>query len=183
MNRSCKIAPPNRRITRGLATILASALAAAVGGCDGAHGTAPPGRAPEPSALRVKMVKPTRQDIVRRVVLPATVRADLEVTLFSKVTGFLKEITKDRGDQVKSGERIATLEIPEMISEIDHARASHVLDETTFNRLEAIRKVEKTAVTDQDLDMARAKRDMSQATLKKLETLQSYTEIRAPCNG
>jgi RND family efflux transporter MFP subunit len=129
------------------------------------------------------VVKPTRQDIIRRIVLPATVRADLEVTLFSKVTGYLKEITKDRGDRVKAGELIAILEIPEMISEIDHARASYALDETTFKRLEAIRKVERTAVTDQDIEVARAKRDMSLATLKKLETLQSYTEIRAPFSG
>jgi membrane fusion protein (multidrug efflux system) len=183
MNRSQETAPPDRRFTRALAAILISALAASAGGCDGAHGTTPTAGGPDTSAQRVKVVKPTRQDIVRRVLLPASVRADLEVTLFSKVTGFLKEITKDRGDRVKSGELIATLEIPEMISEIDHARASHALDETTFNRLEAIRKVEKTAVTDQDLDMARAKRDMSKATLKKLETLQSYTEIRAPFNG
>ncbi len=84
---------------------------------------------------------------------------------------------------MKAGELIATIEIPEMLSEIEHARASAALDDSTFKRLEAIRKVEKTAVTDQDLDMARAKRDMSKATLQKLETLQSYTEIRAPFSG
>ena len=133
--------------------------------------------------MEVQLIHPTRQDLVRKVVLPGNVRADLEVTLFAKVTGFLKEITKDRGDRLKAGDLIATLEIPEMIAEIDHARASHALDESTYKRLEAIRKVEKTAVTDQDLDMAKAKRDMSQATLKRLETLQSYTEIRAPFSG
>ncbi|HXX92982.1 MAG TPA: hypothetical protein VEN81_05070, partial [Planctomycetota bacterium] len=155
---------PGRPLPRGLATALGLAWLAAALGCDGGHGTPPATGALEPTAPLVKVVKPTRQDVVRRVVLPATVRADLEVTLFAKVTGFLKEITKDRGDRVKAGELIATLEIPEMISEIDHARASHALDETTFRRLEAIRKVEKTAVTDQDLDGARAKRDMSLAT-------------------
>ncbi|HVR82735.1 MAG TPA: efflux RND transporter periplasmic adaptor subunit [Planctomycetota bacterium] len=152
-------------------------------GCDGAHGVTPPGAEAGRSSVEVRIIKPTRQDIVRKVVLPGNVRADLEVTLYAKVTGFLKEITKDRGDRVKTGELIATLEIPEMLAEIDHARASNALDESTFKRLEAIRKVEKTAVTDQDLDIARAKRDMSLATLKKLETLQSYTEIRAPFSG
>ena len=149
------------------------------GGADRDMASTDPGKI----ALEVRVVKATRQDIVRRVVLPASVRADLEVTLYSKVTGFLKDIPKDRGDQVKAGELIATIEIPEMISEIEHARASATLDEVTFKRLEAIRKVERTAVTDQDLDMARAKRDQSQATLKKLETIQSYTEIRAPFSG
>src|SRR6187549_1121012 len=107
-------------------------------------------------AVRVKTIKPARQDIVRKVVLPATVRADSEVTLYAKATGFLKTLTKDRGDKVKAGELIAVLEIPEMLSEIAHARASFALEETTLKRLEAIRKVEKSAVTDQDLDLSRA---------------------------
>jgi RND family efflux transporter MFP subunit len=175
-------APPGLRWGPILGAVLASLSLACITGCDGANGATPPSD-PGRNALEIRAVHPTRQDLVRKVVLPASVRADLEVTLFSKVTGFLKEIPKDRGDRVKAGELIATIEIPEMVSEIDHARASAALDDSTFKRLEAIRKVEKSAVTDQDLDMARAKRDMSKATLKKLETLQSYTEIRAPFSG
>jgi RND family efflux transporter MFP subunit len=181
MNRYDASAPPEPWRGPLLAAVFGGLLLAC-GGCDRARGETPP---PDSSrgALEVRAVRLVRRDLVRKVVLPASVRADLEVTLYAKVTGFLKEIPKDRGDRVKAGERIATIEIPEMLSEIEHARASAALDESTFQRLEAIRKVEKTAVTDQDLDMARAKRDMSKATLKKLETLQSYTEIRAPFGG
>jgi membrane fusion protein (multidrug efflux system) len=168
---------------RELLTALLSALViAASGGCGKADGSAP-GPAADGGALAVRVTRPLRQEVVRRVVLPATVRADLEVTLYAKVTGYLKEITKDRGDKVKAGERVALLEIPEMVSEIAHAKASYELEDATLRRLEAIRKVEKTAVTDQDLDLARAKRDMAKATLKKLETLHESTEIRAPFAG
>lgn len=138
---------------------------------------------PETTVVRVRTVKPARQDLVRKVLLPAGVRADSEVTLYAKATGFLKSLTKDRGDKVKAGELIAVLEIPEMLSEIAHARASFALEETTLKRLESIRKIEKSAVTDQDLDLARAKRDMAEATLKRLEILRGYTEIRAPFDG
>jgi RND family efflux transporter MFP subunit len=156
-------------------------LGAALWGCGKTDGSLQAASAG--SVLPVRVTKPIRQEVVRRVVLPATVRADLEVTLYAKVTGYLKEITKDRGDKVKTGELVALLEIPEMISEVAHAKASFDLEDATFRRLEAIRKVEKTAVTDQDLDLARAKRDMAKAALKKLETMQAYTEIRAPFAG
>ena len=159
---------------------MAMLLLGCVLGCDRASGAA---TTPAEAAVRVKTVKPARQDIVRKVILPATVRADSEVTLYAKATGFLKSITKDRGDRVKAGELIAVLEIPEMNSEIAHAKASFALEDTTLKRLEAIRKVEKSAVTDQDLDLSRAKRDMAEATVKRLETLRSYTEIRAPFDG
>jgi RND family efflux transporter MFP subunit len=163
------------------AAILLALAVALSSGCGKADGSSP--GPSDASAVSVRVTKPIRQEVVRRVVLPATVRADLEVTLYAKVTGYLKEITKDRGDKVKAGERVALLEIPEMISEIAHAKASYELEDATLRRLEAIRKVEKTAVTDQDLDLARAKTDMAKASLKKLETLHEYTEIRAPFAG
>jgi RND family efflux transporter MFP subunit len=174
-------APPLRTRRRwGFVLVLALGAGSATG-CGKADGSSAPGQ--EAKILSVRVTKPVRRDAVRRVVLPATVRADYEVTLYSKVTGYLKEISKDRGDKVKAGELVALLEIPEMISEIAHAKASYELEDATFKRLEAIRKVEKTAVTDQDLDLARAKRDMADASLKKLLTMQNYTEIRAPFSG
>ena len=160
--------------------LIAAALLAAVAGCDRSGGSV---SAESRTAVRVKTVKPARQEIARRIVLPASVRADSEVTLVAKVTGYLKTITKDRGDRVKSGELIALLEVPEMAAEIAHARASFAIEESTCKRLEAIRKAEKSAVTDQDLDLAHAKRDMADATLKRLETMRGYTEIRAPFDG
>jgi RND family efflux transporter MFP subunit len=165
---------------RGALAPLLGALLLATAGCGKSANTA---AGAESTALRVKTVKPARQPIARKVVLPASVRADSEVTLYAKVTGYLKTLTKDRGDRVKSGELIALLEIPEMVSEIAHAKASYALEESTCRRLDAIRKVEKSAVTDQDLDLAHAKRDMAEATLQRLETMKGYTEIRAPFDG
>jgi RND family efflux transporter MFP subunit len=164
-----------------IAALLLGALLPAIAGCGRAAESAV--AAPESITLRVRTVKPARQEVARKVVLPACVRADSEVTLYAKVTGYLKTITKDRGDRVTAGELIAVLDIPEMIPEIAHAKASFAIEDSTCRRLEAIRKAEKTAVTDQDLDLARAKRDMAEATLRRLETMKGYTEIRAPFDG
>lgn len=162
--------------------ILVAVVVGSAVSCDRALESAT-GSTPNSKAVRVKTVKAARQEIARKVLLPATVRAEAEVTLVAKVTGYLKSITKDRGDKVKAGELIALLEIPEMTSEIAHARASFAIEDSTCRRLEAIRRVEKSAVTDQDLDLAHAKRDMADATLKRLETMKTYTEIRAPFDG
>lgn len=164
-----------------LGMLLACLLAAGTG-CDRPGGT--PASAKSPSAaVRVTAVKPARREIVRTVVLPATVRADLEVTLYNKVPGYVKDIIRDRGDRVKAGALIAHVEVPEMALELEHAKASFALEDSTLRRLEAIRKLERTAVTDQDLDLSKAKRAMAEASLKKLQTMISYCEIRAPFDG
>jgi len=183
MNSRASAEPKGLRSKAWIAAPMAAALLVSVVGCDRSVGSASGSSVETRAVVRVKTVKPARQEIARKVVLPASVRADSEVTLYAKVTGYLKSITKDRGDRVKAGELIALLEIPEMVSEIAHAKASFAIEESTCKRLEAIRKAEKSAVTDQDLDLAHAKRDMAEATLKRLETMKSYTEIRAPFDG
>ncbi len=170
---------PSFPVLVGLALLI---LGVCSGGCDRAGIPNAVGMG-EAKLVQVKTVKPTRQAIIRKITLPATVRANLEVVLYGKVTGYAKTVHKDRGDRVKAGELIATLEAPEMLLELENARASYTMEETTLRRLEAIRKLEKTAVTDQDLDLARAKKSMASASLKRLETLLSYTEIRAPFSG
>jgi RND family efflux transporter MFP subunit len=157
-------------------------LLALMSACDRPGGTPVLG-SQEAKVIRVRACKPVRHEIVRNIRLPATARANYEVTLYAKATGFVKSIPKDRGDRVKAGEIIATLEVPEMVLELEHARASFAMDDTTLKRLEGIRKLEKTAVTEQDLDLARAKRAMAEATLKRLQALLDYAEIRAPFDG
>jgi len=180
MRPSGSIPEPRHWRGRGTTAALLAVLLITAAGCDrNADSAAAAGT----TAVRVRTVKPARQEVARKVVLPAGVRADAEVTLYAKVTGYLKTIAKDRGDRVKAGELIALLEVPEMIPEIAHARASFAIEDSTCRRLDAIRKAEKSAVTDQDLDLARAKRDMAEATLKRLETMKGYTEIRAPFDG
>ncbi len=174
---------PRPRPGAWLPALLGLALAAPLSGCDRSVGSASGSTTVETRAVSLKTIKPSRHEVARKVLLPASVRADAEVTLYAKVTGYLKTITKDRGDRVRAGELIAVLEIPEMNSEIAHARASFAIEESTCKRLEAIRKAEKSAVTDQDLDLAHAKCDMAAATLKRLETMKAYTEIHAPFDG
>jgi RND family efflux transporter MFP subunit len=169
----------------GLCRQIAPLLLLALAACDSRSQSAS-GSVPErllETTPRVKLVKASRRDMARRVALPGTVRADSDIVLYAKVTGYLKTLLKDRGDKVRAGEVVATLEIPEMGPEIEHAQAAFEIEEATLKRLLEVREIEKSAITDQDVDLARAKRQMAKATLKKLETLLAYTELRAPFDG
>src|ERR1043166_5497892 len=103
--------------TRRRGGMFAGLLLAAAAACDRPGGETASASGAGEKALHVRAVKPSRREVVRRVLLPATVRADMEVTLYNKVAGYVKTIIKDRGDRVKTGELIAKIEIPEMRSE------------------------------------------------------------------
>jgi RND family efflux transporter MFP subunit len=101
-----------------------------------------------------------------------------EVDVMSKVAGFVKRINVDIGDRVKTGELIATLEVPEMTDdltkaaatiarsdaqikrargEVERAQASHELSHLSFKRLDDVSKSRPGLVAEQELDDARTK--------------------------
>ncbi len=72
---------------------------------------------------RVQSVIVQRQNIVRSVEMPGTVEGFKTTELYSKVGGFLKDISVDIGDEVKEGQELAHLNVPEMEQEILQKRA------------------------------------------------------------
>ena len=147
--------------------------------------TQEPANVAPPSAkpLVVQIAKAEPGDIIRRIRLPGSLRANQEVRLHAKANGFVKTITKDRGDGVKAGEVVATLEIPELATDLDSARALFAIADSTVKRLEKIRAADVGAVPEQDLEVERAKRAAAEATRKRVEAMIAYTEIKAPFDG
>ena len=55
--------------------------------------------------------------------MTAEFRPYQEVELHAKVAGYLQKITVDIGDQVKAGQVLAVLEIPELEEDLKRAQA------------------------------------------------------------
>lgn len=71
----------------------------------------------------VATLKPERRDVTRWIRLPATVAPDSEVTLFTKVSGFLKDFQVDIGDRLRPGQVIGRLDAPEYEQDVKLAEA------------------------------------------------------------
>ena len=57
-------------------------------------------------------------EIARTIDLPGDVVGFYEAALHSKVTGYLKSISVDKGDSVKKGQVLAEIEVPELQSNL-----------------------------------------------------------------
>lgn len=154
-------------------------------------------RSVAPSAPSVAVVKVTRENLAKEMTIPAEFRPFAEVELHAKVSGYLQQINVDFGDEVKAGQSLATIEIPELKDELDNASATeqkieadHKNAHLVYSRLLAVNKDHPNLVAQEDLDTAES-RDAdtaaaiaaARADVEKYQTLLAYTKITAPFDG
>lgn len=111
----------------------------------------------------------------------AEARPFASVTLYAKVSGYLKEVRVDRGDAVKANQVIALIESPELDRQYEGAVADARNKQTIYQRTQKL--MPSGVVSEQEADVARANAQMAQATLDALKTQKSYQVLRAPFDG
>ena len=129
------------------------------------------------------------------IVLPASLYAMQEATLYARTNGYLKRWNVDIGDPVKAGQVLAEIEAPEVDRELDQAHASRAqvkahleLARVTAERYAALLK--EDAVSPQEVDEKRGVYEVRQAdyaaaeaNLRRLEQLKSFQRVTAPFSG
>jgi membrane fusion protein, multidrug efflux system len=101
--------------------------------------------------------------------------------LYAKVSGYMRSLSVDKGDQVRAGQVLAVIESPETDKQYQAAVADAHNKELISNRAATL--VKKEMISQQDADQAEADAAVSKATLEQIGTLKSYEELRAPFSG
>jgi RND family efflux transporter MFP subunit len=129
------------------------------------------------------------------IVLPASLYAMQETTIYARTNGYLKRWLVDIGDQVKAGQILAEIEAPELDRELDQAhaalaqvKANRELARVTSDRYAALLKDE--AVSPQEVDekhgvheARKADYAAAEANLRRLEQMKSFQRVTAPFAG
>src|SRR6266852_8813383 len=163
-----------------------------------------------PAQAPVEVVSVQAKAIDREVRLPGEILPYLAVPIHAKVTGFVKKINVDRGSVVKEGETLATLEAPEMQTQIVEAeskaqsiqlqRAEAEAKLASFqNTYDSLRAASATPgvvagndlmVAEKAVEAARASVNSyvgtlkaAQASIRSLKDLEQYLTITAPFDG
>ena len=129
------------------------------------------------------------------LVLPVTVQAKQEATLYARTNGYVRRWLVDIGDKVSEGQLLAEIEAPELEREVQEAQArlaqaqAHLaLARSTAERYRALLK--EQAVTPQEteekvgaLDVRIADVRTGEAHLRRLEQMRAFQKISAPFRG
>lgn len=117
----------------------------------------------------------------RSIVLSGEARPYAEVTLYAKISGFLKRITVDKGDRVGRGVVIAVLESPEVDSQYGAALADARNKRVVARRANELLKSD--SIARQDAENAEAAARIAEENASSLKTQKGYEIIRAPFDG
>ncbi|MGO9268398.1 MAG: efflux RND transporter periplasmic adaptor subunit [Candidatus Binataceae bacterium] len=138
---------------------------------------------PVPDDPSVEVIRPQRGEMVQSIDLPGDAVGFSEAALHAKVTGYLESIGVDKGDWVKAGQVLAQIQVPELHSNLARAQASLAIAKITYDRLKHVQLSDPRLVSQQDVDMAYAKYQETQAAMQTLRTMVAYTKIVAPFDG
>ena len=111
-------------------------------------------------------------DLQVTVELPATVRGYQIADLYSKVGGYLKEISVDIGDKVTAGQVLASLDIPEMKAQLLQRRSLVAQAEAEARQAEAAVVQAKSSLSGQNAAIAE-----SQVMLEQKKALEQFESI------
>jgi membrane fusion protein, multidrug efflux system len=130
---------------------------------------------------RVPVVAVTLSEKQRDIPLVGDVKPYQLATVYSKVNGYLKNITIDRGDRVQGGQVVAEIESVETdsqylsaVADLDNKKKRAARDQEMASRGNVSRETAETSET--NLRMA-------EANVRQLATLKSYEILRAPFAG
>ncbi len=132
---------------------------------------------------RVLVEKPMRKIVSSDLQLNGDILPWEQTTVYSKVAGYLKEIKVDKGDWVRRGEVLAVIDDRETQKDYERAVADYHLQEITYNRLKDVLPQTPNLVSQQDVDVAKAKFESAKAAMERLNVLVDYAIVRAPFSG
>ncbi len=138
---------------------------------------------PEPP-LEVKVVPAFRGEITRNVKLPVfRILPEQQATLYAKVSGYLKTLTVDKGDEVKEGQLLAEIEVPELQADETQFQAETKVAQSDYERMEKASQKAPDLVVPQTVDDLRGQWEVAQAKLQRTQTLLQFAHITAPFSG
>lgn len=145
--------------------------------------------------VSVNVITVTRATASTELLLPASLRAFEEASIYARTNGYVQRWIADIGDRVKAGETLAIIEAPEVDQELaqvqaalQQARANVTLARNNATRWNDLGK--EKAVAQQEIDekvatLGAREADVSaaEANVARLIQLKHYQTITAPFDG
>lgn len=137
-----------------------------------------------------------KEQLVSNIQIPGELIAFQQVDIYAKVSSFVKKLHVDVGSEVREGQLLATMEAPELTSQLvtseSRLKSFEAIYQASKANYERLLETSKTpgTVSQNDLDAALAKQrsdlaqlDAARSASREITDTRNYLEIRAPFSG
>jgi RND family efflux transporter MFP subunit len=153
---------------------------------------------PAPAAPRrptINVVLAQRAAMSGDLILPATLQPSQDAPIYARTTGYLARYLVDIGDNVKTGQTLATIESPEVDRQLAQAqaalaqsRANAALAKATAARWAILAKSEAVSAQEAEeksaaADATAANVQAAEAEVGRLTQLKDFETVTAPFDG
>lgn len=156
-----------------LATVISGLL---LSGCGGKEVEVPE---PESRPVKLQAVSVGNNETFRT--FPATVEAGDKAVLAFRVSGQVISLDVNPGEDVKRGQKLASLNPDELTLLVEQAQANYELAYVQFKRDQELRKT--NVVSELDFDTSKAELKQAKAALSKQKSNLGYATLVAPYDG
>ncbi len=130
---------------------------------------------------RVEMVEASAGPKFRTIKLLGDVRSAATVTLYAKISGYLKAMYVDKGDRVTAGQMIAELESPELEQQYSAAATDLLHKKRNLERLRGL--FDRGSTTQVAMLQSETDALVAENNVAALATTKAYQVIRSPFEG
>ena len=129
----------------------------------------------------VKVDVVTREKAERQVSVVGESRPYASVTLYAKVSGYLKKVGVDKGDAVKKGQILAIIESPEIDKDYLGAEADSKNKQAIAGRMKKL--LDRSLVSPQEAEQAISDAAVAKAKFEAIAVEKGYEILKAPFDG
>lgn len=115
------------------------------------------------SVPSVNVITPRRGKTTTDLVLPGSVKASQETTIYSRTTGYLKRRLVDIGDRVQANQLLAEIESPEVDQQAEQAKADLAKTQANVGQAKADLAKLQANVAQKRAELEKARADLVQA--------------------
>lgn len=130
---------------------------------------------------RVQAVTVRNGPAARQIRLLGDAKPYVSATIFAKISGYLRNVTVDKGDTVRAGQVLAEIDSAELDSQYQGALADLEYKTRLASRARELMRTGATSAQAQD--QAESNLRMAQESVRNLGTMRSYRFITAPFDG
>jgi RND family efflux transporter MFP subunit len=131
--------------------------------------------------VRVRVAEAKMSAPERSVVLTGELKPYESVTLYAKVSGYLNNVSADKGDHVVKDQTLGVIESPETDRQYDAAKSDSDNKGRIAERYRPL--LDKKLVSQQEADQAFSDADIARSRLGQLKVMKDYEQLRAPFDG